>query len=566
MTAPARGRATLTGILLLASGTALAQTAAPPVKCTELAQPATAGYDFTSTLNRWGGKNGYGATAGMHRVNSIAVNTLPIFDENDPRENNFLFRWANAVHIDTRPDVITDQLIFKKAQWVDDHMLAESERILRSRQYVSDAAIRVLRQCGDDVDLEVVSREVWTLTPELNFKSTGGQSTSSIGIRDSNILGSGQLVDLKYKDDPERSSWGISYKNPNIGGTHATLSTELADNSDGHHYVVEAAQPFYSLDDKHGWRLAWESTTEVLNQYSFGQRISSLDHSLRSADVSYGESDGLIDGKVSRFSGGVRMLTQTWQQVPGQVAPAGFVPALDLYYPYVQYDYIEDNFVTGYNISQIHRTEDLQLGLQVRSRVGYAGEGGGNVMFDGDLSDTLLYEPGMLLQLMANWDMRWNRDRARFEDSEAKAELSYQRELDARRTLFIALTADKVLNLNNGKQLLMGGDTGLRGYDNNFIFGNGSVQFTAEHRYFTDFHLLELARVGFALFYDAGRMWGNSLPFGDRLYQDVGIGLRLAPSRSESGQVVHIDLAWPLSTDAPGVAGRQFAVQVKKTF
>ena len=72
--------------------------------------------------------------------------------------------------------------------------------------------------------------------------------------------------------------------------------------------------------------------------------------------------------------------------------------------------------------------------------------------------------------------------------------------------------------------------------------------------------------MGFAAFYDAGRINGNPDPVAERFYQDVGIGLRLMPSRSESGNVVHIDIAWPLRKDAPGVNGYQFAVQVNSSF
>ncbi len=161
---------------------------------------------------------------------------------------------------------------------------------------------------------------------------------------------------------------------------------------------------------------------------------------------------------------------------------------------------------------------------------------------------------------------RWNRETARLEDTLLKASLDYQMELSQRRTLFLGLVANKVYNLNNGTQLILGGSNGLRGYDSHFLNGTGNVQFTAEERYFTDYHWLQLARVGFAMFYDAGRVFGNTDAGAQRLYQNVGFGLRLAPSRSESGQIVHVDLAWPLNSNVPGGGGRQFVVEVKDTF
>ncbi len=557
-------KSTLAASLMLAAGAAVSQDKG---KCTDISQPATASYDFTKELTRWGSaKNYFDLDATPRTVGSITVNSLPIFDENNPREDNFLFKWANAIHFTTRPQVITDQLLFKEGDPATKHVLAESERILRSRQYIGDVSIRVLRECGDAVDLEVVEREVWTLTPELSFKTTGGTTSSGIGVRDSNILGTGQFLEFKYKNNPDRSSWGFVYKNPNIGSSHAEFSSDLNQTSDGHHYVVQASQPFYSLDDKHSWRVTTESTSEILTQYRNSQSVSNLQHDLKNAEFIYGRSDGVIDGSVNRFSGGAYLSQQYWKPTATVLpAPAGYRPELQLNYPFVQYEYLEDNYVIGYNIGQIKRTEDLLLGKHLRTRVGYAGSNGGNVIFNGDFGDTLLYRQGRLLQLSAKWDARWNRDTSRLEDTVLKANLDYQMELSVHRTLFLGLAADKVYNLNDGTQLIMGGSNGLRGYDTHFLNGTGSVQFTAEERYFTDYHWLQLARVGFAMFYDAGRVYGNPDPGAQRVYQNVGFGLRLAPSRSESGQIVHIDIAWPLNSNVPGGGGRQFVVEVKNT-
>src|SRR5512134_1756517 len=47
------------------------------------------------------------------RIGEIRVVTGDIFDLDDPRENNFLFRLANKLHITTRPDVIRRSLLFE---------------------------------------------------------------------------------------------------------------------------------------------------------------------------------------------------------------------------------------------------------------------------------------------------------------------------------------------------------------------------------------------------------------------------------------------------------------------
>src|SRR3990172_3961050 len=72
-----------------------------------------------------------GATIGEIRI--IPEN---IFDIADPREDNWLFRLANRLHIRTKPHVISHQLLFRPGDRYDRRLLDESERILRSNRYL----------------------------------------------------------------------------------------------------------------------------------------------------------------------------------------------------------------------------------------------------------------------------------------------------------------------------------------------------------------------------------------------------------------------------------------------
>jgi hemolysin activation/secretion protein len=73
--------------------------------------------------------------------------------------------------------------------------------------------------------------------------------------------------------------------------------------------------------------------------------------------------------------------------------------------------------------------------------------------------------------------------------------------------------------------------------------------------------------VGAAAFVDAGRTWGDN-PTGTPslgLLKDVGVGLRLGNARSASGNVLHIDLAFPLDGDS-SIDSVQLLVETKAKF
>jgi hemolysin activation/secretion protein len=92
---------------------------------------------------------------------------------------------------------------------------------------------------------------------------------------------------------------------------------------------------------------------------------------------------------------------------------------------------------------------------------------------------------------------------------------------------------------------------------------------TLEERMYTDIHLFNLIRVGWAMFIDIGRAWN---PDGDDGIEDdylasAGLGLRLASSKSDKGSLLHIDLAFPLTNkDDPDVDSAEVSVKMKTRF
>jgi hypothetical protein len=91
---------------------------------------------------------------------------------------------------------------------------------------------------------------------------------------------------------------------------------------------------------------------------------------------------------------------------------------------------------------------------------------------------------------------------------------------------------------------------------------------TVEQRYYTKYSLWKLADVGAAVFFDMGRAFGDPLLGPSEnlgLLKDVGFGLRLGSTRSALGNVLHIDVAFPLDGDA-SIDNVQLLIQTKRSF
>ena len=86
---------------------------------------------------------------------------------------------------------------------------------------------------------------------------------------------------------------------------------------------------------------------------------------------------------------------------------------------------------------------------------------------------------------------------------------------------------------------------------------------------YTDIHLLNLVRLGWALFFDVGRAWepGVEAGFEDDYLVNVGFGLRLASTKADAGRVIHIDIAFPLTNrDDPAVNSSEISINIKNAF
>jgi hemolysin activation/secretion protein len=116
-------------------------------------------------------------------------------------------------------------------------------------------------------------------------------------------------------------------------------------------------------------------------------------------------------------------------------------------------------------------------------------------------------------------------------------------------------------------QLTLGGDNGLRGYPLRYQAGTSRALLTLEQRYYTKWYPFRLFHVGAAAFVDVGRTWGTDVTGAGSLgwLRDLGVGLRLGSSRSSFGNVVHIDVAFPLDGD-DDIDSVQLLVTTKASF
>lgn len=478
------------------------------------------------------------------------------------------YRLANSLHVSTQQETVQRQLLFQSGDPYDPRVLAESERLLRSQSYLNEADIRPVEYRGNEVDVLVRVHDVWSLSPGISLGRAGGENSARVKLEDSNFLGRGKHAQIASWSDVDRSAWRFAYNDPNVLGSRWQMAGAYASMSDGEETALAVRRPFYSLATPWSAGVAASEVTSAVSRYSLGQVVGRVDMQERVLGLDGGISEGLVNGWAKRYLGGVRSESRKFSPHPDETLTA-LPEDRDLVYPWVGMELVEDDYVRTRNLDQIGRTEDLYLGRRARFEVGLASSAFGSTR------DAVTLGGALQMSADLGHERYWINcldTSGRIEDGDLvdgrfTVNSRYYLRHSMRRVSFASVTAALTSDLDPEEQLLLGGDNGLRGYPLRYQAGTSSALLTLEERFYTAWQPLKLFDVGAALFFDAGRTWGRSEGAAEPAgwLADVGFGLRLGSARSALGNVLHVDLAFPLN-GAADIDGVQLLIETRKSF
>jgi hypothetical protein len=506
------------------------------------------------------------------RIGEIRIAARDVFDTSDPIEDKWLFRWANALHIQTRAGVIERALLFKPGDALSVRLLEETERLLRSNRYVYDVQFRPLAVHDGVVDIEVATRDTWTLDPGVSAGRSGGTNTGGVHLKEYNLLGTGIALGYARSSSVDRRSNEYQFSNDRVFGSRVALGYSHATSSDGRRNTASMVRPFYALDARWAAGITATEDDRIDAVYQAGKVASQYRHHLRQAEVFGGWSAGLEDGWVQRWSLGLSLQDDAYTAEPGLAAPSSLPPDQKLAGPFVRHEWIEDRYERELNRNLIGRPEFFALGFASTAQLGWAAPGLGSSrqawQYSASVSRGFEPAPGDRLIASARVSGQISDGLARGQRLGGQAQ--YYLPQSPHRLFYAAASADVLTRPAGGDALLLGGDNGLRGYPLRYQSGTRRALFTVEERFYTDLYVWQLFRIGGAAFLDVGRAWGGGEAAGVNTVKpgwlsNLGAGLRIVSARAAFSNVLHIDIAFPLDADVD-VKRLQFLVKTKTSF
>jgi hemolysin activation/secretion protein len=479
-------------------------------------------------------------------------------------------RFANEYHVITTEPTIRDDVLFLEGENLNLAVLAETERLLRSRSYLRQAEVQVTEYCQDSqsVVVTVSTWDNWSLLPKISLGHEGGETKSNIGFAEDNLFGTGNQLQAEYFNDSERDGYQLKFVSPNIGGSHWQTALQYADNSDGESYTVRLSKPFYRISSD--WAFNAEISKEIkdVSEYELGEVYNEYRSNRDYLEVSGGWKISQNDNQVQHLNVGVTL--DDHQFSINEYSTIQQPLDRDLSQIWVGWDWFESDFQKMFNFFQFNKVEDINFGWQAGVRLGAL-----NKSLGADTS-------GWNLQahVAKNWQLSpvsWLTYRSEYQQLESEAfasqhlfsnHLRYIHHLTDNQVWISQFQWNVGKNLFRDQRINIGGDDGMRAFPLYYQSGNKSAIASTEYRYITSWHLYQLVDVALAAFVDAGRAWDNPermTTIDTKALYGYGIGIRLLPSHASRGSIISIDLSKPV-TDNPELSGWRWRLIAKREF
>ena len=203
-------------------------------------------------------------------IRGVQLQRRDIFD---PNERSWLARMANRLHFQTRPAIIRRELLFQVGEPYDSALVAESERNLRALGIFRRVQIDSVRT-PTGLMLRVLAKDGWSTQADWRFRSTGGQVAFTIGLVETNLLGTASTAAVRYRKDPDRSSVALLFRRPRMFLGTVGLGLQYENRSDGRIGAIAIDRPFFALTSPRAFRFEAEDHRERVLRFFEGQKVA----------------------------------------------------------------------------------------------------------------------------------------------------------------------------------------------------------------------------------------------------------------------------------------------------
>jgi len=476
-------------------------------------------------------------------IRGVQLQRRDIFD---PNERSWLARMANRLHFQTRPAIIRREVLLQAGQPYDSALVAESERNLRALGIFRRVQIDSVRT-PTGLMLRVLTKDGWSTQADWRFRSTGGEVAFTIGLVETNLLGTASTAAVRYRKDPDRSSVALLFRRPRMFLGTVGLGLQYENRSDGRIGAIVVERPFFALTSPRAFRFETEDHRERVLRFFEGQKVALDTLSRRFSRVRASAA-----WAVHASSAGYLRLGLTGQVQRDDFQPEASTAPFSKTVTGSLGPYLVGNrarFIVTRGYAGFGREEDVDIGLTVRAGLhlaprafGYDRNGVGPLV-NARVGATL---PGGFAYVDAGANGLYSG--AGLDSGSVQLAGTVVLQPAPRHVAVMHIEGGWLRNPVPGEEFDLGLGTGPRAFGSHAFTGDRSFFATAEYRYTVVENLWGMVGLGIAGFVDHGGAWyaGSRR----RVGWDAGVGVRVGASRSSDTPALRFDLARRFANDA----------------
>ncbi len=456
------------------------------------------------------------------------------------------YRIANGIHVHTRERVVRRELLFASGDVLDREVIEQTERNLRALRFIRDARVESIPVDDDNdgqpesVNLRVLTWDTWSLAPRADFEQVGDRTIWEAGFSEKNLLGLGKEVTYSHRTNLDRTSDRLLYHDPQLAGSRLALTASVADLSDGEEGAITLGRPYFSLDDAWAFTVNTGTFSRLDPLFEDGVEVDRLRHRGQWGDVELGKAIRRRPTSALRVHMAYRLRRE---RIAADDRDFGIVE--------VGLQSVEHRFTKLTHVNRFERPEDFNLGARSYATVGLStaalGGGANRVVFTAaGHSRGFAFRPDHFLA--AGVDVGARSERGQWVNGLANGWLRYLLKSSQRRAFVGRVRYRHGHDLDPEVQILLGTESGLRGYPVRQFVGTRSLLLSAEQRWFLADEVAQLLSLGVAAFVDSGFAWpeDESVALSD-LKTAVGGSLLVGSNRLTTRGGVRFDIGYALN-------------------
>ena len=298
-------------------------------------------------------------------------------------KQNILYRTGNSLHIKTNGLTIRNLLLFRKNHKFSTLLVRESERLIRSQNYVHEVAffIATVGRNSDSVDIYIRERDKWSIVPGGSISP----AKTRLELTDNNFMGLGHRFQNSYTRNftTNNNSFYTSYSIPNIRNTFINSSLQYGIDGYGNNirsFAVE--RPFFSPLAE--WAAGVSFASQVKRDSSDTEEPVSLPVNLKFKTQDYwvGKAIRIFRNNIQDEFVSNLILTARYSHRRYSERPSDLDDPLNIYSDERFYlagigisarRYIQDSYIFKFGITEdvpVGRVFELTGGYQVRDSIG----------------------------------------------------------------------------------------------------------------------------------------------------------------------------------------------------